>query len=574
MVVLGMVGLAILYWPVRDFSFLRWDDATYITARPTMHQLAERNKPAFRQLLRPETVLAEGVWEFLPLRDLSYGFDAYRGGLSPRVFHQTNLLLHLLAVLMCFLLLRFFMAPGAAIAGALIFGIHPLVVEPVAWISGRKELLYAACTLGALAALLHARKLTESSERPRGRPTFLFLFVLLSGLAFVSKGPAVVVIPMAALIIIGVPAGARKPFWVPFGVVAIGGAAWLWFFLTRGVAEGILRHWPDGAVGSIFRACGAPARALQSYLLPIDLSPSYGAWTWRWYLDPHSWVSVAVAAGLFLLWRMRRLPPSRYWLLAGLTALALVPTAGLVSANQVRADRFAYLFCALASGLLMAGMTFWLAKRRLSVLALISIVGIFGFVTKTSLPAWQNDISLWKSVYSKDPDHALANGSLGAFALESGHLDLAERLIRKSLKKAPGVAVTWNNLGFLALHRAKANAQNARWIAEAERAFSRAASLDAKRWLTPFGLAQLAMLKNDSAAAERFLRQARSLPTGEVQSTIKLANLLWSAGRKIEAWRSVDESRARLPWEMRLRRWLENHPVPRAAAKMPAPKLP
>jgi|GEM_PF-6088766 protein O-mannosyl-transferase len=559
LVFLGMVGLTILYWPVKDFGFLRWDDSTYVTARPVMHQLAEGKKDGFRQLLRPQKVLAEGVWQFLPGRDFSYALDAWRGGLSPRIFHQTNFVLHLFAVLMCFLLLRYFMPHGAAIAGALVFGIHPLVVEPVAWISGRKELLYAGLLLGALAALLHARKLVEEKGNARGKSLYLFLFVVLACLSFVCKGPAVILIPMSAMIIWGLDSERRKGFWIAWSVVGVVGLAWLWFLLTQGVAEGILRRWPDGPFGSAFRGLGAPLRAIQSFLLPVDLSPSYGAWQWPWWQDPHSWITGTSVLALLVLWRKKKLPASKYWLLAGLATLAVLPTAGIVSVNQVRADRFAYLFCAFASGLLMAGMIYWLAKRKTAIFALVTIVGVFGFLTKTSLPAWKDDITLWKAVYAKNPDHPVANGSLGAFAMESGQLDLAERLIRKSLKAAPGIAVTWNNLGFLALHRATANPEDPSWIAEAKQAFGRAADLDPKRWLTYFGRAQVELLSKERRAAEISLRRARSLPRGEVKSTIKLANLMRADGRHSEARRIVLESSARLPWDTRLRRWLEKY---------------
>src|SRR5262249_49355350 len=74
-------------------------------------------------------------------------------GLSPKLYHVDNLLLHLVCVFFAFVLLRMLkVSTWAAIFGALLFGVHPMRVESVAWVTERKDVLYSAFYLGALIA--------------------------------------------------------------------------------------------------------------------------------------------------------------------------------------------------------------------------------------------------------------------------------------------------------------------------------------------------------------------------------------------------------------------------------------
>ena len=145
-----LVGLTLLlitlaiYWPVGGFDFVNYDDPAYVTENPAV----------------TGGLTLKGLhWAFLsgdpfagmPLTTLSYLVDSALFGLSARAFHLTNLLLHLANTVLCFGVLR--RLTGAlwpsALAAAL-FAWHPLHVEPVAWVSGRKDLV---CTFFSLLVL-------------------------------------------------------------------------------------------------------------------------------------------------------------------------------------------------------------------------------------------------------------------------------------------------------------------------------------------------------------------------------------------------------------------------------------
>src|SRR5262245_11996599 len=131
--VLGIVA-ALAYLPVLDAGFLNWDDPAYVTANQNIGTVSWQTvRWAF-------TNYAEGIWH--PLTWLSLALDHSIYGLSPRGFHSTNLLLHLANTVLVFLTWE--RMTGAfwrsAIVGAL-FGLHPMHVESVAWVTERKDVL-------------------------------------------------------------------------------------------------------------------------------------------------------------------------------------------------------------------------------------------------------------------------------------------------------------------------------------------------------------------------------------------------------------------------------------------------
>ncbi len=97
--------------------------------------------------------------------------DVVMAGFDSTVFHAANLLMHLVATLLCFTILRRLLGKGAtlwpAVAGAALFAVHPLHVEPVAWATGMKDLLSTVFIMAAILAYLRARE--DGGARSSGR---------------------------------------------------------------------------------------------------------------------------------------------------------------------------------------------------------------------------------------------------------------------------------------------------------------------------------------------------------------------------------------------------------------------
>src|SRR4051812_18610416 len=171
-VLLAALTIAV-FWQVQTFDFVRFDDPLYVIDNP--HVLGgidfERLKWAF-------TTGESASWQ--PVTWISLMLDVEMFGVKARGFHLTNLAIHSANVVLVFLLLqRMTGATWRSACVAALFAVHPLRVEPVAWISERKGLLSMLFGLLALAAYLpYART---------GRRRWLALSLLAFAVSLMSK---------------------------------------------------------------------------------------------------------------------------------------------------------------------------------------------------------------------------------------------------------------------------------------------------------------------------------------------------------------------------------------------------
>jgi len=177
----------IVFFPSLKNGFMpTWDDNRYVTENPIIQHL---NLQSVGHIF---TRQVNGTYVPLPL--LTYAVEYNLFGLHPVPFHVTNLLLHLLCTLLVFQLFRLLkMNILFAAAGALLFSIHPMRVESVAWITERKDVLYSLFYLAAL--VTHIQYIRSGQDKKFYRLTLLFFF-----LALLSKIEAVT-LPLSLLLI-------------------------------------------------------------------------------------------------------------------------------------------------------------------------------------------------------------------------------------------------------------------------------------------------------------------------------------------------------------------------------------
>jgi tetratricopeptide (TPR) repeat protein len=174
----------IVFSPVFTADFVNWDDDYYVIKNTTIQSAGNLGK-----------ILKEPVQgNFHPATMLSLAIDYWISDGKPQWFHAVNVFLHLVNIVLVFFFFYLFAGKKIWIAAvtALLFAIHPLHVESVAWISERKDLLYSAFFLGGL--LLYLKYLKKNSLAVLSGVFILFLFSLLSK-------PAAVVFPLALLAI-------------------------------------------------------------------------------------------------------------------------------------------------------------------------------------------------------------------------------------------------------------------------------------------------------------------------------------------------------------------------------------
>ncbi len=158
-------------------GFVQWDDDKYVFNNKDIRQIDGQSIHKF--------FTTTYLRMYQPVTMISYALDYKMGGLNAPTYHRTNFIFHLLNVLLVFyvIVLLTKQAPIAAIS-ALFFGVHPLHVESVAWISERKDLLYSFFYLGSLITYILYRKKNNSYK-------FYFLSILFFLLSLFSKSAAV-----------------------------------------------------------------------------------------------------------------------------------------------------------------------------------------------------------------------------------------------------------------------------------------------------------------------------------------------------------------------------------------------
>lgn len=180
--VIGIVLTLFAFSPVFNAGFVNWDDDIYVVNNPTIQSLGNMGK-----------ILSEPVGgNFHPLTMLSLAIDYSLSGGNPKWFHFVNLFLHLVNFVLVFFFIYMLSGKKMWVAAitALLFALHPLHIESVAWISERKDLLYSAFFLGGL--ILYLRYLKEKQITTLVGVCFFFLLSLLSK-------PAAVIFPLVLL---------------------------------------------------------------------------------------------------------------------------------------------------------------------------------------------------------------------------------------------------------------------------------------------------------------------------------------------------------------------------------------
>ena len=241
--------------PALKNGFVDWDDVQYIISNQALRGPWSGVFTAFPGYYHPLTIL-------------TYKIEFVLFGLSPFPYHLSNVLLHLAACVSAFCMFRALGARGeSAFMGALLFGVHPVHVEPVAWISGRKELLWG---LFAFWTIISYLKFVNT-----GRKRFIvgsLLFFILSALSkpFALALPFVILLTDYCL--------HREWNRQLLAEKAMYFMIALPLFLLSYAPSGFLLHNDTGLSGAFsgaLAACKNTLFYLQKLVLPMDLSALY-----------------------------------------------------------------------------------------------------------------------------------------------------------------------------------------------------------------------------------------------------------------------------------------------------------
>jgi hypothetical protein len=459
-----------------------WDDALNFLDNPHYRGLG----PA--QLRWMFTTFHAG--HYIPLTWLSLGLDYLLWGLHPGGYHLTSLLLHAATALAFYFvslrLLRLALPPtptpaalrwGAALA-ALLFAVHPLRVESVAWATERRDVLsglfYVLALLCYLKALERApaarpRPHVSWSARLRLRlpprvswsarlrlrlpPLWYGLTLACFAAAVLSKSIAVT-LPVTLLVLdvyplrrLGGSAGWRAPRpWLeklPFfalSVVAtvVAFAALLPLDNTQSL-QGMPLHLRllVSVYGLIFY--------LRKTLVPLDLSPLYPlSFQVTWFQFG------LLIGGACFAWICRRRWPA-VTAAALIYAITVAPVVGILqNGPQAAADRYAYLPCLGWAVLLGGAVARWWPSRRILLPVAAVWLTALAFLTWQQTSLWRDPIALWSQAAVVTPGMRAAHFKLAQAYAEDGRIAEAIGAYREAMRLS-GPSAAWGHLAIARL---------------------------------------------------------------------------------------------------------------------------
>ncbi len=472
--------------PVLDNGFVNWGDRAELVDNPHFKGLAPSN---LRWML---TAVYMGHYQ--PVTWLCFTVDYALWGMRPFGYHLTSLLLHVGCALAAYALIRRLLRVGsratpetaaiAAAAGALLFALHPLRVETVAWAVERRGVLSA---LHSLLCVLAYLRFAGPGERPR-RWAFYWLSVAAFFLAILAKG-SVVTLPLALLVLdvyplrrVGAsPAGRGRLLqgWfdvlrekAPFIVIA----ALATIVGVIGAAEsGMRRTWEGyGLVPRLVQCAWGPAFYLWKTIAPVGLSPLYELSP---EMNPLSLRVLAAAAVVIAITALAVIAARRVPAIAAAWAcwlILLLPVLGLVQAgHQVAADRYTYLPAVALSALAAAGLAAAAAHRRAwpALLGAVpAVLAVLAALTWGQARVWSDSRALWEHAVRIDPGGAVAHNNLGMVELDDGRPAAALEEFRTAVACNPVFAEARVNLGGMLASQGR--------LAEAVREWEEALRLD------------------------------------------------------------------------------------------------
>ncbi|MFA6316696.1 MAG: tetratricopeptide repeat protein [Elusimicrobiota bacterium] len=538
------------FLPVLSAGFLDWDDNIVLTENPAFRGLGVGR---IRWMF---TNMVGGHYQ--PLTWFSYALDHAVWGMDPFGYHLTNLALHALTAVLVFFLARRLIAAAlegssgwplelGALLASLLFAVHPLRVEPVAWVTSRRDILSSFLYIAAVLAWLRAVSGPEARRGWLGASLGLHVLALLAKVTAMTLPLALLVLDVYPLRRLGSdprqrPRPAARSVLmekVPFLLasllaVIVGFAGRVWAVRIDPPAEWSLLK---GMATAVYGLAFYPLKTLW----PTGLAPLYELPS---PFDPFRPGFIASAAAVLAasaaLWRWRSKMPG----LAAAAVFYLVvvfPMAGLVPPGvHLVADRYAYVSCMGFAVLAGGALTAFLMRRpgrgqaRALAAACVLVLAVLGRLSWAQSQCWRDPETLWWSVLAKDQGSSIGHNNLAvSFAMQGRRADAVEHF-RKAHALRPmnrdyreRLMLGLYNLGSSELEQGRPG--------EALPAFEEAASLGAGSadLYVNFGLA-LARTGRLPEACRRF-SQALRLDPGSALAEFNWGNALSDLGRHDEA---------------------------------------
>lgn len=442
-----VIAVALAFFPVVGHEFLMYDDPLNVTENSFL-----QSPLVWRRVVRFWIAPYEGLYA-----PVSYTFYAgivrgseligavdTEGELAAWPFHLANLILHATTSVVVYLLLRRLVASQwASLAGGVLFGIHPLQAESVAWVTETRGLL--AGLFGMLALWQYIVSVQEIDHPQRIRKRRYALASVFFLIAILCKPSAAAVPVMAGVLGIGLLQRPWKKVLAELSPWAVLVVIVAWVAKSQQGPEHMAFEVPW--LPRPWIAFDALGFYLQKLFVPRLMGTDYGRDP-LWVVEQRAFLLAGIAILSMVL--AAALPHRRWWLVAlGLFIAGTLPTLGFVSFSfqslSTVADRFAY-FAMLGPSFAVACLLS-LVSMRVAFAVAVPVLAILGYLAHQQSQTWENDEVMLHHTLAVNPSSTLALNNMGVLLKEQGDFSKAESFFRQAITTGEAPYQSYNGLG-------------------------------------------------------------------------------------------------------------------------------
>jgi len=437
------------YGPSLNNDFINWDDPVYLLFNPVVQELS------FSNLREIFLTFSEGYYHYHPLTIATYALEHHWGGLNPRIYHTTNLVLHLVNILLCFLFMYILTKDNVlSLLCAFFFGMHPMHGESVLWVTARKDVLFASFYLLSLMAY------TASSRSGKNAYKFYVCAIALFLLSILSK-PTAISLPFV-LFLIDYYQGKKWSFEafkmkIPFFVIAFMYGIIIVYDLFQPFNNPFPLTYTFPFWEKILLAFYALLFYLGKFIWPLDLSGFYpfplkvnGVLPGVYYYSPFIVLSLMCISFMTHTSNRNIRFGSTFFLVTIFFNLPIFDVG-----HTIVADRFTYIpyigLCMVFYECIKI-IIFKVMKDNSYekyILALIVVLLSLFYLKQIKIrgEVFNNSVSFWNDVIEKHPQAAMPYFNRGNFYLRNNQLDLALNDFHQTLLLFPNSFAALNNRG-------------------------------------------------------------------------------------------------------------------------------
>ena len=463
--------ILLVYSATLFYNIVYLDDNVLVTGQYQFNQNLSNIPQAFQEDIF-RTPHNDGSF-YRPLERLTFIFDAQWGEQSVVfVSHFSNVLLHILAMCLFFVfLLKFNIRKVWALLFVLVFSIHPLSAQTVAFISGRNDSLLAIFIFPALIFFLYFLQ----NQKNKYFLGHLFFFAL----ALLIKETATI-LPILCAFYVLIFIGWRKIIenYKTYLNLIIGwiGIVIFWFLVRLLVLHNFIGNSDYNIFFSIYKNLPSLIPSIGKIFLPFNLSvfPVIKDMTFSYGL-----ITLILLGFWFFFSEKKKLKLiifgfSWFFLFILLTLIQPINTDTNFSENRIYLPMFGFVFIILGLGIikiptiLKEKINYELNKKKIILFIGLLIILIFSLITIYRNQYYKNGLNFWKNAAETSPSYAFNHNNLGAMEYLAGDMKNAEKEYKIALELNPTEPMAHNNLGLVYVNENKLAEAEAEYKKEIE----------------------------------------------------------------------------------------------------------